>query len=241
MGQGLAREAAISNERLLRALAEHMKLPFLQIARQAELTRTIQDFHSGLAQIELTADTALKLLDGYLLGVQLLHKQQVLELEPVSISSVLHDTAHELHKLGEHYHCDVELHMTGRYTPVMAHKGALESALTSLGLVFLEAQTARVHESRSVLKLAAHRSKNGIVTGVFADTEGLSSGVFRRARSLYGRSRQPMGNFSPAASAGVFVAESIFSAMATPLRIAHHQKLTGLAATLRPSRQLNLV
>jgi hypothetical protein len=47
--------------------------------------------------------------------------------------------------------------------------------------------------------------------------------------------------FSSQASAGIFMASELLSSMHSQLRIAHHNKLSGLAATLLPSHQLALV
>ena len=108
--------------------------------------------------------------------------------------------------------------------------------------MFIESQSALPHkDSNAVIKLAAHRGKQGIVAGMFSDSEGLGSDMFRRAYQLYGRSRQPMPQLSAGAGAGVFIAESLLDSMSARLRVARHQKLMGLAATLAPSKQLSLV
>lgn len=228
------------DDRLLQALAHQLKVPLIQIARVAELAR-MSNNTDHLDSITCTADGALRLLDSYLLGAQLVHGQQTLELEPIAVSSVLYDVAHQLDKTARHYQCQLQLHIGGRYEPVMANRGGLTSALTSLGYVFIEAQSQRSGTERPVLTLAAHRAKQGIVAGVFGDIEGFGSALFRRAGVLYGRARQPMNEFSASAGAGIFVADSILSAMSTQLKPAHHQKLVGLAATLVPSKQLSLV
>lgn len=131
--------------------------------------------------------------------------------------------------------------MSGRYEPIMAHRAGLEAALTSLGYVFIEAQSSAPHKYRPVLKLAAHRGKTGIVAGMFADLEGLSAEMYRRGRSLYGQARQPLTQLTASSGAGIFVADSLLASMQARLRIAHHQKLTGLAATFSSSNQLHLV
>jgi len=123
----------------------------------------------------------------------------------------------------------------------MAHKAGLEAALTSLGFVFIEAQAAQAHERQPIIKLAAHRSRAGIVTGMFADTQDLGADMFRRARGLYGRARQPLNQLTAASGAGVFVADSLITSMSAKLRIARHQNLTGLAATFLPSQQMSIV
>ena len=77
-------------ERLLQALAEQLKSPLLQIAYHAEAAQP-----DAFTEIRTASDRALRLLDSYLLSIN----QQQLELEPVSVSSVLYDVAHALYPL----------------------------------------------------------------------------------------------------------------------------------------------
>ena len=128
-----------ADERLLQVLAEQMKTPLLQIARSSELARMTKRYQAQLETIELTADTALKLLDNYLLGIKLSRIHP--ELEPVSVAAVLIDTAHELSKFAARNQCELQVHLAGKYEPIMAHRQGLEAALASLGYVFIEAQT----------------------------------------------------------------------------------------------------
>lgn len=228
--------------RLLEALAEHMKLPLLQVARQAELGRLADAPLEQLSAIELTADTALKLLDNYLLSTRLAHSRADLELEPVSLSAVLMDTARQLAKLAERYQCQLEVHLSGKYEPVIAHRLGLESAMLSLGYVFIEAQSAQpISDRPRIVKLAAHRGKNGIVAGLFTNMEGIGSDMYRRAHQLYGHARQALPELVAGSGAGVFVADSLLDTMSAHLRVSHHQSLNGLAATLTPSKQLILI
>jgi hypothetical protein len=227
-------------QRLLHALAEQLKLPLLQISRQAELVGLTNDM-TALDTVRLTANSALQLLDNYLLSTRLSGAETLVTLEPVSLSAVLQDTAQRLNEVAGLYQCELELQLAGRYEPVMAHRAGLEAALMSLGYVFIEAQSARPHVRRPVVTLAAHRTRWGIVGGMYADLEGLSADMYRRAQTLYGRARQPLTQLSASNGAGVFVADSLLSSMSTHLRIAHHRKLTGLAATFQPSKQLSLV
>lgn len=236
----VAKETA-ARERLLNTLAEQIKLPLLQIARQAELARLSGDPLDYLSSIELTADTALKLLDNYSLSLLLSRGQELPILEPVSIGAVLNDTAHKLQAIASQYQCGLELHMSGKYEPILANRAALEAALTSLGYVFIEAQSARAGKHQPIVKLAAHRGKQGIVAGMFAEGDGLSSDIYRRSRQLYGRVRQPLTGLTATSGAGVFIADSLLGAMSAHLRVAHHQKLAGLAATFKPSYQLELL
>lgn len=241
--QGSLREykkyTALEQQRLLASLAEQLKLPLLQIAREAELA-ILEPKSANMPAISLIAETALELVDSYLLSLRLRSLEES-ALEPVSLSAVLHKTAQRLHKLADLYGCDLELDLAGQYPPVMAHAGGLEAALHSLGSVFIEAQGSQMTKKRHVVTLAAHRSRWGLVAGIYSDNMGLNTEVFRKAKLLYGQARQPINQVLSSAGAGVFVADSLFGTMASQLRPARHHRLTGLAATLTQSHQLTLV
>ncbi len=227
-----------TDERLLLALAEQLKIPLLQIARRAELVQMSRVTKQHMAAIELTADNALRLIDNYILSTRL-HAGQRVALEPVSVASVLHDTAEALSKLANDYNVRLELHVSGRYEPVMAHRDGLEAALVSIGHDMIEAEAQQ--NKKPIVLLGAHRGKKGIVAGIFGGAEGLTADMFRRARGLYGHTQQPLNTVSAHPATGIFVADSLLHAMASRLRVAHHNKLSGLAATLLPSHQLSLV
>lgn len=227
----------VTSERLLRALAEQLKLPLLQIAREAELAGANKDI-SALGSIGYTADMALRLIDSYLLSVQL-QTLPSLELEPVSVSAVLQDTAHELAKLAAQYNCDLEVDLSGKYQPVMAHRQSLEAAYATLGHAFIESHPEA--SLRHKVILGAHKSQRGLVAGIFGSQDGINSDMLRRGRALFGTARQTLPGMSPAAGAGVFVADSLLTSMEAPLHVSRHNRLAGLAATLVPSRQLQLV
>lgn len=228
---------SIADERLLRALAEQIKLPLVQIARAAELADATRD-PAAFATISYVADTALGLVDSFLLSTDL-ESQESLELVPVSVSSVLNDTAHRLEPLARQNDCDIEIRLSGKYGPVMAHQQSLEAAFTLLGYSLIEARAAegRRHE----IVLGAHRSARGLVAGVFDNQPGLSTDVFRRGGALYGSARQTLPAISGTNGAGIFVADALLKAMAAPLHVARHEKLAGLAVTLHPSNQLQIV
>ncbi len=218
-------------ERLLLALAEQLKLPLTQIALQAELGSK-----NALAEVEQVAARALHLIDSYLLSTEL--NQQTLQLEPVSLSSVLYDAAQQLQSTAQAHNCDLELNIAGKYAPVMAHRASLESAIVTLGQSLLEAQP---QDEKSTVVIAAYKAKKGIMAGVFGDHEALTTDMFRRARYLYGGAAQTLPNVSASNGAGIYVADALFQAMSSELQVARHHNLTGLAAKLLPSSQLQLV
>lgn len=212
-------------------------MPFIQIARTAELA-SLTDNIGALKQIEYTADMALRLVDSYLLSVQL-QALPNLELEPVSVSAVLQDTAHRLNTLAKQYDCDLDVHISGKYEPVMAHRPSLEAAYSVLGYAFIEAIPPS--DNRHRVLLAAHKSHKGVVAGIFGDQPGLNADMYRRAKALYGNARQSLPSATPASGASIFVADSLLHNMATQLKLARHHNLPGLAATFLPSHQLQLV
>lgn len=226
-----------TQERLLRALAEQLKLPLLQIARNAELAQATRDTGS-YADISYTADMALRLIDSYLLSVEL-QAQPSLQLEPVSVSAALQDTAHALSQLARQYDTDLVIDIKGRYQPVMAHRSSLESALTSLGYAFIESTAA--DEQRHKVILGAHQSSKGLVVGAYGNQPKISSSALARSIALFGSAKQALPQLSGSAGAGVFIAHSLLRSINAPLHVSRHNTLSGVAATLSPSHQLSLV
>lgn len=235
--------AAAQPDDLFISLAEQVKLPFVQISHAAELLESTKDparIEETRQTISLASQAALRLIDGYLLSVELQRENQ-LALEPVSLSSVLYDTAEALHEYAQAHNCRLELELGGKYGPVMAHRRAIQAALASLGYSFIEAASNEENEEAPVVKLAVRRTGAGISTGVFSSSSSLSNNLFEQAKKLRGRVHQPMANFDSGNSTGVFVADALFTSLNTSMRVARMNGLQGLAATLLPSRQLNLV
>lgn len=226
------------SERLFLNIAEQVKLPLYQIAREAEISRMTGNI--DLPSIENTAHDALRLLDNYVLSVGLEIDYQELLIEPVSIASVLYDTGQQLDSMAKRYGIELELNIAGRYGLVMAHRHGLESALVSLGSALIEALPA-LGDSQLKLQLATHRCRYGIVAGVYTNTGQLTNEVIRQGRRLYGRARQPLASLTHTAGAGFFVADALMKAMHLQLRTSRHQRLYGLGAVLQPSRQMQLV
>lgn len=233
----MAEMQGVVDDRLFLALAEELKLPLVQIARQAELLQTTPDAQ-GLGTIQDVADAALGLVDGFLLGHQQL-AQPLPVLEPVSVSAVLQDIAHKLYPLAKQNNCEIDISLAGKYEPIMAHQKSLESALLLLAYTLISSRDAG--EGRHRVLLAAHKTRHGLSTGVFDNQPGLTADIFRRGRALYGSARQALPTVSGANGAGIFVADALFRSMEAPLKIARHKSLTGLAATMHLSRQLQLV
>jgi len=233
-----AAQSPILTQQLLLSVAEELKLPLLQIARQAEQGQL--NGQADLARMRSTAQGALQMLDNYALGVRLSLEPQQLALESVSVSSVLYDAAQQLDALAKNYGVALELNIAGRYGPVVAHRQGLQAALVSLGASLIEALPA-LESPQLKLQLATHRSRYGIVTGLYADTKQLTATSLQRGRKLQAHSRQPLIGLTHTSGAGIFVADTILRAMQLNLTASRHHRLYGLGVVMQPSPQLQLV
>ncbi len=234
--------APILSQNLLLGVAEELKLPLLQIARQAEQLALDDAPVLGIKIIQATADSALQLLDNYVLGVRLALEPAHLNAESISVSSVLYDTGQQLDSLAKSYGVTLELNVAGRFGPVLAHRQGLQAALVSLGAALIEALPAQDERPEQLkLQLATHRSRYGIVAGLYAETKQLSREALRHGRALQPRSRQPLLSLSHTSGAGIFVADTILQAMQLHLHASRHHRLYGLGTVLQPSQQVQLI
>jgi hypothetical protein len=229
---------SIQASQLLRSVAEQLKLPLTVIARNAELMQLQGVGLDFAGTLQVQARVAMTLVDSYLLGLELAERQEWLALEPVSVSSLLAETAHELEVYARQYNVVLEVELGGKYGPVMAHYRGLRAAILSLGSALIAAQPERY---RRTLVLAAHRTPHGISAGVYGDFDGLNRREWRRALELQGVSQRPLAALTADKAAGLFVADMILKAMETSLRVGSYRHRTGLATTLHPSQQLAFV
>ena len=235
-----------SDANLFAVLAESLKQPLNGIARTAELLKMhgnelTEQSPEMLESIFSTSTQTLRLLDHYQLNVRLQQADKEQILTPVSIASVLAETAHQLETVAHKQRCDIELVIAGRYEPVLAHGAGLSAALYDLGSILLEGQSEAEVHGRSVLKLAVHRTHHGIVAGLFSSATHVNAGALKRARQLQGKARAPFNQLTATTSAGLFIADALLSTMSTGLRVARYQRTSGLAATFLPSNQLSIV
>lgn len=228
----------ILSQELLLHVADQLKMPLQQIARQAELGMLHQQV--DLKQIQSTTSAAIHLLDSYALGVRLALEPEQLDMQSVSVPAVLYDAGHQLDLLAKNYGVQLELDIAGRYGPVMTNRQGLQSALVSLGSALIEALPA-LESAQLKLYLGTHQSRYGIVAGLYTDSEQLNPGVLARARKLQGKSRQPFLSLTHTSGAGIMVAESILNAMHLKLLASRHNRLYGFGTVLQPNPQMQLV
>ncbi len=226
---------------LLKVVAEEIKRPLIEIARSSELVSLTDhdSMEAVITTVESSANTALDLIDSYLLGLQLAGQQQILQLEPTSIGSVLYDTAHDLSQYAKTHNAIVQLSFKKTQRSVMAHSSGLHAALVNMGRVIIESQAE--HSKPAIINLGLHDYARLVVAGIYSDMEPIAPAYLRAACKLYSRTRQPLYQLSSSSAAGIFIAHNILQAMSVRLRTARYNKQAGLAVTLQPSYQMQLV
>ena len=224
---------------LFLSLVEELTRPFLQITRMSELALADTAQATDLVHsMQAVADASLQIVESYALSLRVHGHITPLHLEPITISSLLYDTAEGLRPFARQYGVELELDTGPRQHPIIADRAVLQAAMTSLGQVFVLAE-AEADESCPV-RLSAHKSRYGVVAGLYGP-QTLGADSLRRARALHGQARQPLHNLVSGPAAGVFVADSLLQTLASKLHVARYRNLTGLAATLTPSQHLQLV
>jgi hypothetical protein len=237
-----AKQPELADQFLLRAIAEELKIPLNRIARLAEISLMAekgQSVDDQLRAIERNTTVAMQLVEGYLISLQLADSQQVLDLEPVSIGSILNDTAHQLSGMASEYGMDLEILIKGRQRLIMGNVRALKSAFLNIGATLIASQPQIA--KRQALTLVSYPQKTSMVAGIYGNQSSISRQEWSRGQELYGHARQPLKNLSATNGAGLFVADTLFKAMSSRLRPSHHHKQNGLAATLSLSQQMQLV
>lgn len=226
------------NDQLLKIVIEQLKLPLINIARQAELASELPE--SNYRNIRSAADIAIRLIDGYLLSIS--ENEVLLNFEPVSLYSVMNSAAENLYPVAEVYNCEVKLNCTGCFAPVLSERRRLEAALTMLGFSFIEAQTAN-RESNEVgqVLLTAYNSPKGVSAGIFSPQIDITNESFSNAMRKTYNTRQTMPSVSQSPGAGIMIADALIKNLSTKLQVAKHNKLSGLSITLLPSKQLELI
>lgn len=228
-------------ERLFVSLAEQLSQNFLKITRIAETA----PFSDGATQelqwalVHDVAESAMLLTESFALNARLVQHLVTPQLEPVTVSALLYDAAQQLVPLAKRYGIELQIADLPRMSLVMSDRLVLQSALVSLGQVFVAAEAG--NEIVRPLQLAAHHSRYGVVAGLYVEGSELSTEAFRRARSLYGSARQPLARLTSGPATGVFIADNLLHAIAAKLHVARYRNLTGLATTLPVCNQLQLV
>lgn len=244
MQQGSWAKDLSGQERLFISLADgltHTMLQLTRLSEQASQQSESADMQQGKWQaVRDISEASLHLLEGYALTMRLQGGTAEPESEPLSVGSLLHETKRLLEPYATQLSIRLELDVSHGLEPVIGDRAIIQSALLSLGQVFVVAQS-QAETTDCTLYLGAHRSRYGIVAGWYSETASLSSDALSRARKLQGQARQPYSQLVSGAATGVYVADSLLQTVSTKLHVARYHNTTGLATTLPLCRQLQLV
>ncbi len=229
---------SILSYRLFLSLTEQFKSSLVKISKTVESSMITGIDNSSLIKNE--SDYMIELIRAYNFGVHLTLNGNELDIEAVSISSILYKTAQNLRKIAINYGVNVDLNFSGKHNLVLSNSEGLEASLMSLGIALIEALPGH-NNNKLNIHLATHRCRYGIVAGIYIEDEFLTNDTLKKGRNLYGKVRQPLTNLSHSASAGVFIADNILSSLNLKLKTSHHKKLYGLGVVLSPISQLELI
>lgn len=228
----------LKSDQVLKALIRELKNPLLLVARSSELAAkdsTVVDF----AELEQSAEQALRLIDHYLLSAQSEYGQKQLQLEPVSLGSIFYDVANDINTLAQAN--NYELQVDTRHTaPVMVDPYAARAALSSLSQIMM---TPNPDKKTKVLRLSAFKKSAGeVVAGVLVPgVEGFTESELKAARNLQGNSATVLGKGSASSGIHLAIAGSLAEAMGGQVLPIKRLRMKGLGMQLIKSEQLALV
>lgn len=223
-------QGGVDTERGLLALARELQTSLYYIAREAELGSK-----DALQVISDSAEYALRLIDSYLIASQVERGQLHLNLEPVALGSVLHDTKYAL---ATSLHTDISIHIQNKASlPIMTQKDVLRSALVASGMLIAEATT---NNKTVVLRSFTTRSGD-IGAGVFARDINLSKRELEYALSNSGRPHMALPKYSGSTGISLSIADSLCRALGGRLEVKQLGRFTGLSTLLPKSEQLAII
>lgn len=240
-GQHTSVGAEYTAEKLFLSLSEQLSHAFLLIARSLEqpLTADTAAQQDMVCRVHDIAAAATQLTEAYALSARLRQQVVMPKIEPVAVSSLFYDTVQQLTPLAKQYGVELRLDDLTRMQPVVGDAQILRAALISLGQIFVLA--AAENDTPVPVRFAAHRSRYGIVAGIYTPASELSVDAFRRAKKLYAATSQPLSRLVSGPATGVFVADTLLHSLSAKLHVARYRHLTGLAVTLPMCKQLQLV
>lgn len=220
---------------LLVGLADHLKLPLLQINN---LSSENSQSTESLKTINSVSGASLKLIENYILGLRIRQRELEIINEPLSLSSVMYESAKLLENFAKQYHVNLDVSINPNLGPVIANKSAIEGVIVSVGEALIESVSSSNIKN---ITLATHKCRYGVVAGVYANGLEVTPAMLRQGRNLVGNSRRPMPQLSHSNVSGIFIADQLLKSMNMHLLISKHKNLKGFGAIMNSSTQMQLV
>ena len=224
--------------RLMLSLSDQIKTSLVTISKSSEHTDIMDSKNNSV--IKNTADYMIDLINAYSFGLLLSIDNSNLEVETVSISAILYNTAKKLEKIAKDYNVKISLDISSKNNLIISNPVGLEMSLISLGISLIESLPSN-DDTQLELSLASHNCRYGLVAGIYADNGFISNEALKKGKKLYGLVRQPLTSFSHNSSAGIFIADNILSNLNLRLKTSQHRNLSGLSVVLNPAAQLQFI
>ncbi len=228
----------LQSDQILKGLIRELKNPLLLIARSSELA-TVNSSAIDLAEIERTAEQALRLIDRYLLTAQSEYGQKMLPLAPVSLGSVFYEVSAEIESLARANNYELQVD-TRHVAPVMVDSQATQAALGSLSQIMMAPHSGK---KAKILRLSAFKKPTGqVLAGVLvAGAEGFTEAELVRAGTLQGNSFAALNKGPASSGIHLAIAQSLAKAMGGRVLPVKRLRMKGLGIELVKSEQLSLI
>lgn len=212
------------------ALMRELKLSLYSVARQAELANK-----DSFQAIQSQAEQSMRLIDSYIVSAQAEYGQARLDFAPLSLGSVMQETANELRGTLD---CREVLIQAQARGPVMTHRATLHNLLEASCQAMAEVSS----QDSGDLILRSYETKNGdIGAGVFSNSTNITPEDLRIALSLGGTARMPLARHSVRSGVMLIIADGLAKALGGSLEVKRMGRLRGLATLLPKSEQLSLI
>lgn len=222
----------LTDRMILQNVAEDIKMPLTRILAHVQLANYGKQ--TEREYVEVTASSAVRLIDSYLLSSQIYNQQQQLALEPVSMPAIMGDVVQQMSHFAKYQNKQLELIIGKKLNLAMASRRALHAALTTLLYSIL--QHGYGGQSNIICSVSKHGSK--IRCGIFNHVDNISSQTLSQIRRLHGRASRPAADLPHGTSSALALADGIISAMGSQLYVTKTRYGSGLVADFLPSTQL---
>lgn len=208
------------------ALMRELQHMLYKIARSAELKDP-----QLLQEIQKEADIALRLIDSYLLTTSVDGKQIQIDLSPVGIGSLLHETAYEVRASS-----GIDVEVTPKVLqPVMTNILLLKNFLFSVGYFISKTNNS------TELKFCSFKAKDGeIGVGVLSKNFNVTSKELKKALNNTSN-HMPLSKHTSQSAIMLIIADAIANALGSKLSVKKAGNSKGFSLLLPKSEQLALV
>lgn len=225
------KNVTLQSDRYERSLALQLQQTLLQISQYAQI-----DVQNTVS-IDVLARRALDMVDCYLAS-SIQSNQLALELETISLGSVMQDVLHHLTPTARQYGCQLQLKTSGSKQLVSADKKLSKAVFVALGHSFIEQAGMAGNNGEVIFALRGNSQEQ--TAGVFTANTQVSARSLRQLRKLSGNAQKQCSAMAGTGT-GIVLADRLLARMDKQLFTTRFQKASGMAVSFAKSQQLQLV